>query len=152
MSRSHGRATAQNFAEFAQNLEICTPKLKNSCIFTIFTCFCTFYVTFWVFFMHFLAQLFQKLSSDRAKKSTFRMSGAIVCSFCATDKQTDRHGDSAQRAELVKMWKRTHDSWHVTSDRWHATYKTCLGVNIISKYQLSNRSSLGSMGVKIIMI
>ena len=28
--------------------------------------------------MHFLAQLFQKLSSDHAKKSTFRMSVFIV--------------------------------------------------------------------------
>ena len=41
--------------------------------------------------MHFLAQLFQKLSSDRAKKSTFRMSEhglkttdykAVVCIEC----------------------------------------------------------------------
>ena len=44
MSRSHGRATAQNFAEFAQNLEMCTPKLEKSCIFTILTCFYQFYV------------------------------------------------------------------------------------------------------------
>ena len=81
MSRSHGRATAQNFAEFAQNLEMCTPKLENSCIFTIFTCFCTFYVTFRVFFVHFLAQFFLKLSFDRAKKSTFRMSGTVMDDF-----------------------------------------------------------------------
>ena len=74
MSRSHGRATTQNFAEFAQNLEMYTPKLEKSCSFTIFTCFCTFYVTFQVFFVHFLAQFFLKLSFDRTKKSTFRMS------------------------------------------------------------------------------
>ena len=78
MSRSRGRATAQNFAEFAQNLEMCTPKLENSWIFTIFTCFCTFYVTFRVFCVHFLAQFFLKLSFGRAKKSTFRMSVAEV--------------------------------------------------------------------------
>ena len=29
MSRSHGRATAQNVAEFAQNIEMCTPKLES---------------------------------------------------------------------------------------------------------------------------
>ena len=74
MSRSHGRATAHNFAEFAQNLEMCTPKLENSCIFYIFTCFCTFYATFQAFFVHYLAQFFFELSFDRAQKSTFRMS------------------------------------------------------------------------------
>ena len=59
MSPSHGPATAQNFAEFAQNLEMFTPKLEKSCDFTICTYVClfyTFYVTFWVFFAHFLAQ------------------------------------------------------------------------------------------------
>ena len=81
MSRSHGRATANCFAEFAKNLEMCTPKLENSCIFTVFTCFCTFYVTCWVFLVHFLAQIFQKLSFDRTKKSTFRMSEVMSLQF-----------------------------------------------------------------------
>ena len=36
MLPSCSHATAQNLAEFAQNLEICTPKLEKSCIFTIF--------------------------------------------------------------------------------------------------------------------
>ena len=68
MSRSHSRATSQYFAEFAQNLEMCTPKLENSCIFIIFTCLCTFYVTFQVFFFCiFLRNFFLKLSFDRAK-------------------------------------------------------------------------------------
>ena len=48
MSLSHCRATAQNFAEFAQNLEMFTPELEMSCIFTIFT-----YV--WVF-LHLLCE------------------------------------------------------------------------------------------------
>ena len=38
-SKCHGRATAQYFAEFAQNLGMCTPKLEKTCIFSIFTCF-----------------------------------------------------------------------------------------------------------------
>ena len=85
MSQSHGRATAQNFAEFtqnlaefAQNLEMYTPKLENSCIFTIFTYFYTFYFTFQIFFMHFLAQFLKKLSFDRGKESTFRMSANML--------------------------------------------------------------------------
>ena len=80
MSRSHGCATAQNLAEFAQNLEMSIPKLEKSCSFTIFhvffVCMCTFYVTFRVFFVHFLAQNCQKFCFDRAKKSSFRMSGS----------------------------------------------------------------------------
>ena len=112
MSRSHGRATAQNFAEFAQNLEICTPKLKNSCIFTIFTCFCTFYVTFLVFVMHFLAQLFQKLSSDRAKKSTFRMSALRL--------QLTDFGWSGGKSHVTDTYTYTLESQYVTMDRFHA--------------------------------
>ena len=72
-SKCHGHTVVQNFAEFAQNLEMFKPRPEYSCIFTIFTCFCTFYVTFQVLFMHFLAQFFLKLSFNRAKKSTFRM-------------------------------------------------------------------------------
>ena len=46
-------------------------------------------MTFWVFFVHFLAQNFQKLSFDRAKKSTFRMS---VLTLCKTDFPGGRGG------------------------------------------------------------
>ena len=31
--------TAQHFADFVQDIEICTPKLEKSYICTIFTCF-----------------------------------------------------------------------------------------------------------------
>ena len=37
MLPSCSRATAQNVAEFAENPEMCTPKLEKSCTFTIFT-------------------------------------------------------------------------------------------------------------------
>ena len=59
MSRSCGRATAQNFAEFAQNPEMCTPILEMSCIFSIFSFFWhSFiqYVIFLVIFAHFLVK------------------------------------------------------------------------------------------------
>ena len=50
MLRSCGCSTAQSFEESAQKLYMCTPKLENTCIFTILTCFIgicfTFYVTF----------------------------------------------------------------------------------------------------------
>ena len=76
MSLSHGCAATQSFAEFAQNLEMCTPKLEKSYSFIIFTyfsfvCLCTFYVTFRVFFVHFLAQNFQNFCFDSAKKIYF---------------------------------------------------------------------------------
>ena len=65
MSRSHGRATAQNFAEFAQNLEMCTPKLEKSCSFTIFTCFlyvcAPFMWLFGYFSCIFLRKIFKNL-------------------------------------------------------------------------------------------
>ena len=61
MSSSHSRKAAQNFAEFAQNLEICTPKLEKTIVFkkekkrrrkkN---------PTFQVFLAHFLAQVFFK--------------------------------------------------------------------------------------------
>ena len=60
MSRLCGRAMTQNVAEFVQNLEMCTPKLKKSKIFIIPTFFLhisySFYMTFCVFLGHFLAQ------------------------------------------------------------------------------------------------
>ena len=37
MSPSHRRAMAHNFAEFAQNLEICTPKLEKLWLLQFFT-------------------------------------------------------------------------------------------------------------------
>ena len=82
-SKCQGRATAHNFAEFAQNLEMCTPKLeKLFCLllnfYMFFACFCTLYVTFQVFFAHFLAQNYQKLSFDCARKPTFRRSAHLV--------------------------------------------------------------------------
>ena len=43
MSRLCGYGTAQGFAEFAQNLYMCTPKLEKSCIFTIFHVFGMFF-------------------------------------------------------------------------------------------------------------
>ena len=39
ISQLCGHATAQNSAEFAQNLEMCTYTIENSCIFTTLTCF-----------------------------------------------------------------------------------------------------------------
>ena len=79
MSRSHDRATTQNFAEFAQNLEMCTPKLENSCIFKNFTCFCTFDVTFQVFFVHFLAPFILKYGFDSVKN----LSLECLCAVCS---------------------------------------------------------------------
>ena len=40
MTHTCGHVTAQSFAEFAQNLYMCTTKLERSSIFTIFTYFC----------------------------------------------------------------------------------------------------------------
>ena len=67
MSRSHGRATLQNFQELAQNLENCMSKLKNyafNLFFFFFFMIHTYYVILFVIFALFRAQ----------KKSTFRMS------------------------------------------------------------------------------
>ena len=86
MLRSCGRAIAQNFAECAQNLDMCTPKLGKSRSFTIFTCFYTFYETFQIFFVPFLAQTCQKYSFDRERKSTFRRSCGVYCSRPAASK------------------------------------------------------------------
>ena len=68
MSRSHGRATAQNFTEFAQSLEMCTPKLESHAFLPFLHVFAPFYVTFLVFFVYFLAQFFLKLGFDHANK------------------------------------------------------------------------------------
>ena len=56
MSRSHGRATAQNFKGFAQILENCVRKLKNYAFQPIFH---TYYVILGVTFALFLAQNFK---------------------------------------------------------------------------------------------
>ena len=50
--------------------------------------------------MHFLAQLFQKLSSDRAKKSTFRMSENLM-PFCGIVIQTGAVYGTEARSEVV---------------------------------------------------
>ena len=54
MSPSHRRVTAQNQAEFPQDLEMCTPKLEKSYIFFLiflicffFACFYSMNVAFW---------------------------------------------------------------------------------------------------------
>ena len=60
MSRLHGRLTAQNFLEFAQNLENCMRNTKNVCISTSFFSFFfmihIYYVSLGVVFALFLAQ------------------------------------------------------------------------------------------------
>ena len=60
MSRSHGGATAQNFPDFVQNLEICMRKQFFLFYFNIFQTFFfmihTYYVIFGVIFALFLAQ------------------------------------------------------------------------------------------------
>ena len=59
------RATAQNFPDFAQNLEICMrkPRFFSSSIFNLFYSFClmihTYYVIFCVTFALFLVQNFK---------------------------------------------------------------------------------------------
>ena len=61
--QSCSRTTAQNFAGFAQNLEICTPKLEKSCIFTISTFFLRVFTpvffTFQFFWRIFLRKTFK---------------------------------------------------------------------------------------------
>ena len=91
MSRSHGRATAQNFPDFAQNLEIFMRKLRMYAFTPQYTFFhqdSHILCDFCVILALFLAQTFQKLSFDHAKKSTFRMP-AFYCQvnfqyFCST--------------------------------------------------------------------
>ena len=56
MSRSHGRAIAQNFNEFAQILDYYMGKLKKICILTYFY---TYYVILGVIFALFLTQNFK---------------------------------------------------------------------------------------------
>ena len=53
MSQSHGRATAQNFPDFAPNLEICMRELKKLWILTSFKFFLH---DFGLIFAFFLAQ------------------------------------------------------------------------------------------------
>ena len=72
MSPSHRRASAQHFAEFGQNFEMCTPKLERSYISTIFSFFSPHVSTPYIYD---LSGIVQKLSFDSARKSTFRMSG-----------------------------------------------------------------------------
>ena len=50
MSWLNGRATSQNFAEFAQNLYTCKLKLEKSRMVTIFICFFLHVLTLLVFF------------------------------------------------------------------------------------------------------
>ena len=71
MSRSHGRATAQSFPEFAQNLENCMRKLTIYAFkpfFHFFFMIPTNYVGLGVIFALFLAQ------NLTIKVSTYRMS------------------------------------------------------------------------------
>ena len=59
MSRSHGRATAQDFPDFAQNLEICMQKLKNYSfkpLLPFFFMIHTYYAIFGLILALFLAQ------------------------------------------------------------------------------------------------
>ena len=65
MSPSHRHATAQNVAEFAQNLVMGTPKLEKSCIFTICTCFCIFFNTFYVTFRYYLRISLRKVVKSK---------------------------------------------------------------------------------------
>ena len=81
MSRSHDSATAQHFPEFAQNFENYMRKLKIYA-FNIFLgvffkdshILCDFRCDLLTFF----CAKFQNQSFDRAKRSTFRMSGRIA--------------------------------------------------------------------------
>ena len=57
MLPSCSRVTAQNLAEFAQNLEICTHKLEKSYSFTIIHVFCMFFFYFFLLFGYFYAFL-----------------------------------------------------------------------------------------------
>ena len=76
--RSHGRGTAQNFPDFAQNLKICVHKFKKIIILNSFTVyFFMFHTYFMIFsenFLLFLAQNFKTKVFTAPKKSTFRMS------------------------------------------------------------------------------
>ena len=80
MSWSHSHATEQNFAESAQSLEMCTPKLENPCIFTIFTCFCPFYVTFRVVFVNFVNfERAKNLLFEYLWESLYRRHQRLIC-------------------------------------------------------------------------
>ena len=84
--------TAQNFAEFAQNPELCTQKQKSHAFFLlqishVFCIFFHIYVTFLVVYLSF--------SFDSARKSTFRRS---------------------------VVWLLVVSCWQVTCDMWHMTY------------------------------
>ena len=77
MSRIHGRGTAQNFPDFALNLEICIS--KPNCFFTsvfyVFYSFCfmihTYCVIFGVIFSLFFAQNYKIKVMTVQKKSIF---------------------------------------------------------------------------------
>ena len=75
MSRSHGRATAQNFPYIVQNLEICMRKPHFLFKLYLFYSFCFMIHTYDVIFALFLAQNFKTKVLTTHKKSTFRKSG-----------------------------------------------------------------------------
>ena len=79
MSRSDGRATLQNFQDFAQNIENCMRKLNIYAFLPLFSFFFftihTYYVILGVNFALFSSAKFLKLKFGPRKKSTFRMSG-----------------------------------------------------------------------------
>ena len=57
MSPSHSHGTAQNLAEFAQNLGMCTPKQENSWTLTTFT---QKNINFLIMFVHIMLKLHHK--------------------------------------------------------------------------------------------
>ena len=110
MSQSCNRATALSFAEFAQNLYMCTTKLTNVMHFHNFymfsACFYTFYVTCQVFLCIFSRNNCQKLSLDWARKSTFRRSAKLVAIICLLL-------SSPLTLALALFWRRNHRSWTI---------------------------------------
>ena len=72
MSRFHGRATAQNFHDFVQNLEICMQKLKKLLTLTsfiIFSLWFTHIMWFLVWFLHFYVRKISVLKFLTAQKN-----------------------------------------------------------------------------------
>ena len=65
MSQLCGPATGQFFAQFAQYLYMCTPKLEKSCIFTIFTCFWHVFTPFMLLFEYFLLIFLRKICKSK---------------------------------------------------------------------------------------
>ena len=89
MSWSHGCATAQNFPDFAQNLEICMPKLKIMLLPFLFRIHTNYIFLVW-FLPFFLAQNFKTKVWPRKKIYFYNVCPATLTSCFS--KVKDRQG------------------------------------------------------------